>query len=128
MKRSTQEWVEKAESDFAAAVLVSRSRMRGRNDQICFHAQQCVEKYLKARLNEGAVPFRKVHDLLLLLQDVAAIEPLWIGYQGALAILTQYAVMPRYPSFHASAPEARRALLHCRSFRAVARVSLGLKP
>ncbi len=30
---------------------------------ICFHAQQCAEKYLKAYLTYKEVEFRKIHDL-----------------------------------------------------------------
>ena len=36
----------------------------------CFHAQQCVEKYIKARLIEAETPFPKTHDLSALLSLV----------------------------------------------------------
>ncbi len=32
-------------------------------DTVCFHAQQCVEKYLKAVLVSEAIDFPKTHDL-----------------------------------------------------------------
>ncbi|MBI2433302.1 MAG: HEPN domain-containing protein [Candidatus Hydrogenedentes bacterium] len=32
-------------------------------DSVCFHAQQCGEKYAKALLQEAGVAFRKTHDL-----------------------------------------------------------------
>ena len=44
------EWVSKAEGDFAVVGILRRSRKPGRRDAICFHCQQCAEKYLKARL------------------------------------------------------------------------------
>ena len=47
MKPETQGWVAKAEGDYAVAV-----RELGTAapvfDAVCFHAQQCAEKYLKA--------------------------------------------------------------------------------
>jgi len=36
-------------------------------DGVCFHAQQCAEKYLKAFLEERNMSFGKTHDLVVLL-------------------------------------------------------------
>lgn len=56
MKQATREWVKKAENDFeTAAALMRRKKILG--DSICFHCQQCVEKYLKARLEEAGSTF-----------------------------------------------------------------------
>lgn len=33
------------------------------SDEICFHCQQAVEKFLKALLQEAAVAFYKTHNL-----------------------------------------------------------------
>jgi len=46
-------------------------------DSACFHAQQCAEKYLKARLQEAGLAFPKTHDLLDLLKRFLAVEPAW---------------------------------------------------
>jgi HEPN domain-containing protein len=46
----TREWIDKAEGDFATARREIRVRQAPNYDAVCFHAQQCVEKYLKARL------------------------------------------------------------------------------
>jgi len=55
MKRLTAEWVRKAETDFlAAAALADASPPL--HDAVCFHCQQCAEKYLKALLQESAAP------------------------------------------------------------------------
>jgi HEPN domain-containing protein len=50
MKPLTREWIDKAEGDFATARREIRIRKAPNYDAVCFHAQQCVEKYLKARL------------------------------------------------------------------------------
>lgn len=44
-----------------------RARTAPNYDAACFHAQQCAEKYLKALLQEAAIPFGKTHNLSLLL-------------------------------------------------------------
>jgi HEPN domain-containing protein len=53
MKPMTAEWVAKAEGDFAMVERESHARKNPNYDGVCFHAQQCAEKYLKARLCEA---------------------------------------------------------------------------
>lgn len=43
-----REWVGKAENDLIAAAYTLRIGAGFPTDTVCFHAQQCVEKYLKA--------------------------------------------------------------------------------
>jgi HEPN domain-containing protein len=50
MKRLTSEWVEKAEADLVSAQPEFRARKQPNYDTTCFFAQQCIEKYMKARL------------------------------------------------------------------------------
>src|SRR6185437_15863779 len=59
----TREWVAKAESDYDGACEALRSRKKSRRDRICFFSQQCVEKYLKARLTEAGIAFPRTHEL-----------------------------------------------------------------
>ncbi len=63
MKAATREWVAKAEEDFLAAVDLARRGKRPLWNVVCFHTQQCAEKYLKARLEEGGLSVPKSHDL-----------------------------------------------------------------
>ena len=53
-----------------------RVRQNPNYDTIAFHAQQCAEKYLKARLCEANVEFPKSHILSALLDLVLTVEPL----------------------------------------------------
>lgn len=48
MPSLSQEWIQKAEGDYATAIREYRARKLPNYDAACFHAQQCVEKYLKA--------------------------------------------------------------------------------
>lgn len=63
MKPITKEWIEKAEGDYKAGTVQWDTRDPVYDD-VCFHAQQCAEKYLKAWLEEKGINFSKTHDLL----------------------------------------------------------------
>lgn len=58
-------WVDKAEHDFIAAGYLFEAG-EGLTDIVCFHCQQCAEKYLKSILVLRGVPFPKTHDLRVL--------------------------------------------------------------
>ena len=127
MKPTTREWVKKAENDFKVASQILRRRKDIVPDAACFHCQQCIEKYLKARLLEAGIPFPRTHDLLQLLNACIAVEPLWSAYAKAVDGITDYAVDFRYPGNSATLREAKAALKHCRSLRIETRRALGLR-
>jgi len=127
MRAITTEWVAKAEGDYALVVRESRVRKRPFHDAVCFHAQQCAEKYLKARLVQADIDFPKVHALLPLLDLARAVEPLWDAFREDLAQLSTYAVAFRYPGQVADRALAKDALRRCRRFRRAARAALGLE-
>lgn len=127
MKPTTREWVKKAENDFKAASQLLRRRKGVVPDAVCFFCQQCVEKYLKARLLEAALAFPRTHDLRQLLNACAQVEPLWASYGKVMDALSNYAVDFRYPGHTATLREARVAYRHCSSLRAEVRRALGLK-
>src|SRR5947209_10456621 len=93
----TREWVAKAESDYDGACEALRSRKKSRRDRICFFSQQCVEKYLKARLTEAGLSFPRTHELTILLDLCAGVEPLWAVFHRAFADMAQYAVLVQPP-------------------------------
>ncbi len=126
MKPMTVEWVEKAEGDFAIVLRESRARKNPSYDGACFHAQQCAEKYLKARLSEEGVEFAKVHDLVALLNQVLVVEPGWERFREDLAYLSDFAVAFRYPGESADKATAADARQRCQRFRIAARMSLNL--
>jgi HEPN domain-containing protein len=128
MKPLTSEWVAKAEGDFATLVREGRVRKNPNYDGMCFHAQQCAEKYLKARLSESGVSFGRMHDLVALLDLALSVEPAWEELREHLAYLSDFAVTFRYPGDSADRDSAMSALMRCRLFRKAARKSLGLDP
>jgi len=126
MKPIAAEWIEKAEGDFATMRRESRARKSPNYDAICFHAQQCAEKYLKARLAEADIAFGKVHDLVALLDQVLVVQPDWEVFCEDLAYLSDFAVSFRYPGESANKESALEAVRRCRFFRKIARSALGL--
>lgn len=127
MKAIAAEWVSKAEGDFAILERECRARKNPSYDGACFHAQQCAEKYLKARLCEAGLPFGKIHDLVALLERVLDVEPALETYREDLAYLSDFAVTFRYPGDSADRESAIDARRRCRRFRCVAREALGLE-
>jgi HEPN domain-containing protein len=94
--RMVRLWVQKAENDLTNATYMLTMEEDCPFDTVCFHAQQCVEKYLKALLTWLQIDFPKTHDLPELLLKV----PQSFGLQEHLAgvsLLNRYAVEARYP-------------------------------
>jgi len=127
MKPITAEWVSKAESDFALMEREGRVRKNPSYDGVCFHAQQCAGKYLKARLCEGDIEVAKIHDLVALLESLLSLEPSWEVFRRDLAYLSGFAAAYRYPGESATQEQAKDAIRRCRLFRKVARQALGLE-
>ena len=128
MKPLTLEWITKAEEDFAAATALPRLRKHVLPNAVCFHSQQCAEKYLKAQLQEAGLPVPKIHDLTFLIQRVLPAAPLLAALHPALLRLTDYGVDFRYPGHQATQKEAKSALRDCRSVRGEIRHTMGLPP
>ena len=128
MQPLTQEWLNKAEGDFATAQRELRARKTPNYDAACFHAQQCIEKYLKARLQEAVIPFGKTHNLVVLLDLLLPLEPNWKSLRPDVQVLSLFAVEIRYPGTSADKATAREMVETCRKLRALVRTSLGLIP
>ena len=69
-----RQWMGKAEQDLAAAEILLNNTTR-LPSVIAFHAQQAVEKCLKAILLRHRIYFPKTHDLGKVLALVAECEP-----------------------------------------------------
>jgi len=112
-----REWVVKAENDLKAAAQILKLANECPTDTVCFHAQQCVEKYVKALLTVRGTDFPKTHDLeqLIALLPTREKPRLNIVEQRRL---TAYATGARYPgSGIISLTEARRAVTIARRVR-----------
>jgi HEPN domain-containing protein len=126
MKAITAEWVAKAEGDLDMGLLGLRSRKSLTYDAVCFHAQQCAEKYLKAVFVEEGVAFPKTHDLRSLLNLMPDRGESWEALRPSLVDLSDAAVTLRYPGETSDREAAKNALATARRVRALARKRLRL--
>jgi HEPN domain-containing protein len=104
-------WLERADHDIITArqtLLLPNSP----TDTPCFHAQQAIEKALKALLTAHQIPFPRTHDLLRVLDLTLTLLPDLEGYRVQFADMESYAVDIRYPDmgFDPSREEALAAL------------------
>jgi HEPN domain-containing protein/predicted nucleotidyltransferase len=93
---AVQEWLEKADNDLKNAVHTLKLGRDCPTDTVCFHAQQCIERNLKALLVFQTIPFGKTHDLDALM----ALLPLKSRPRLARSDrtrITKYAAIIRYP-------------------------------
>jgi HEPN domain-containing protein len=112
------EWAIKAENDLKNAAHTLKLGAKCPTDTVCFHAQQCVEKYLKALLVILKIEFGRSHDIEILvsLLPKSIKFPLSIEQQR---LLTEYATTTRYPGYYEpiSLDEAKQAVKIARQVR-----------
>ena len=92
-----RQWVEKAENDLRNAEHTLTLEEKCPFDTVCFHAQQCAEKYLKALLLAADIEPPRTHNLRVLMQLIPPEMPLGLNPQDIL-ILNRYSVEARYPA------------------------------
>jgi HEPN domain-containing protein len=102
-----ENWVAKADEDFRIAVFLDAGDTP---DGICFHCQQCIEKYLKAALVRHSVAVPKIHNLIVLNDLVTERDPCFKQFDDRLDVLNPYAVITRYPGFEITPEDAREAV------------------
>lgn len=89
-------WFKKAENDLTNA----EHTMKMENppcDTVCFHAQQCAEKYLKGFLTFYEIDFPKTHSVEELVRLCKNVVPSIESEVGVVEILSSYGVEIRYP-------------------------------
>jgi HEPN domain-containing protein len=89
-------WMQKADNDLTIAR--DERYLKNENivtDGICFHCQQCVEKYLKAFLSFNKIDFQKTHNLEMLSSLCATIDSNFNNLD--FGNLTDFGASIRYP-------------------------------
>lgn len=112
MKKMVRNWIIKAENDLKTAKDEFDTEDPA-TDAVCFHAQQCVEKYLKAFLVFSNREFRKTHNIAEILTLCIEINPSFEKLKELrIHELTVYATELRYPEFFhiPSEEEAKSAI------------------
>ncbi|MBC8184635.1 HEPN domain-containing protein [candidate division KSB1 bacterium] len=110
MNELIKEWINKAEGDYYSALREYRARKHPNYDAAGFHAQQSIEKYIKAILQLKNIRFDKVHDLLALMKLCLPIVPELEMHKELLSYLNPFAVAFRYPGESATREEALQAI------------------
>ncbi|MHC4697022.1 MAG: HEPN domain-containing protein [Planctomycetota bacterium] len=117
MTEPLDEWIAKAEGDFDVAQRELRREGRRNLDAICFHAQQCVEKLMKAVLIAHDVAPEYTHNLVYLDACVKNVVESWESEVEELNWLTRAGIAFRYPGEWATDAHAKKAMAICERLR-----------
>ena len=127
LNKLTAERVKKAEHYLILTDLARQYAGNDLDDGVCFHAQQCAEKYFKAYLQEHGVLSGKTHELEALLALCEGADASFAQLQGAVTgKLKDYAVDPRYPGTDPTPTEAQDAYQNMMQIRTFIRTKLGI--
>jgi HEPN domain-containing protein len=74
IKKATQEWIDYAEENFRVALRENRHVKYPAHMTVCFNAQQCVEKYLKAFLMQHEIRIPRTHELGEVCRQCATVD------------------------------------------------------
>jgi HEPN domain-containing protein len=91
-----QQWLNRARKDLAAGKLLLKGAFED-YEIVGFHAQQAAEKFIKAFLVCYQIEFSKTHNIALLTQLVASVDPGLAKKLAGADALTPYGVEFRYP-------------------------------
>ncbi len=115
MNPLTLELVQKAEGDYITSQsMLPQVATPTIPDVICFHLQQCIEKYLKAWLQEANIRPPRTHDLNELLALIVPTHPEWRRWH------------PDFGAYFATAADVAHAVRIGDEVRDALRSALGL--
>lgn len=117
MNANVEEWLGKADGDFHTACRELDAVESPNYDAVCFHAQQCVEKMIKAILIDRGVAPPRTHDLVVLYDLLLPLRPDADCALDDLRHLTHTAVAFRYPGDAADQEDAAETMAICRRLR-----------
>lgn len=120
-----QDWVKKAEGDFRTAARESKVTKQPNYDGVCYHSQQCAEKYLKAFRVFAGMPYKRTHALIPLLEDCLEIDSTFEFIRDQCDDITGIDLF-RYPGDFAIADDAEIALKSASIIRKFVRDKLSL--
>ncbi len=93
-KQYKEEWFEKGNKDYKSAIKLFEDD-DDLYENVAFHCQQCVEKYLKGYLVSNNQDIEKTHSIEKILKKCQMLDNFSSFYE--LADLTIFAVSFRYP-------------------------------
>ena len=120
------EWIGFAEEDFKGAEAMNSVIPTPLMNLVCYHAEQCAEKYFKAFLVFHNAPPPRTHDLAELLKLCAAFDANLQTLDPQVQILNPYTTRTRYPGSAEFIADGNNALLAMRTIRDSVRNALNL--
>lgn len=102
-----EEWLQKAEEDYRAIVRLDPAETPY---VICFHCQQCIEKYLKSFLAANGETPIPTHNLIRLNNSATKYENSLEEIYDSLEELNPYSVPIRYPGIMVTKEDADKAV------------------
>ena len=117
MNEVIKEWITKGEADYRTAEREFAVPDGFNYDAVCYHAQQCIEKLMKALLIIHSVSPPKTHDLIVLQQLLPMLCTEELFKTKDLRYLSSSSISFRYPGDSADKNDAEEALQICRELR-----------
>lgn len=121
MKSVTADWIKSASSDLQTIdAIIDNPDLTA---VIAFHSQQCVEKCLKALLEEYGIEAIKTHNLLTLKAAVEQKHPINLD-EDLLSLLNQLYIGSRYPGEFGLSPTGLPTVEEAREFAQFAKEAM----
>ena len=117
MNGTVREWLDKAEGDFRTARREFEAPDEPNYDAACFHAQQSVEKLIKAVLIHHDIAPPRIHNLERLCELLLKVSPTVVLDVEELRLLTNVGMATRYPGEEADRDDAAQAVAICECLR-----------
>ena len=117
MKANTADWLRSAQADLDTITAILKQPHL--TPVVAFHAQQCVEKCLKAFLEESDIEVRKTHNLLTLKTAIDYNQHLDLD-EDMLSLLNKLYIDSRYPGNFGLLPSGTPSLEDAEQFSAFA--------
>jgi len=119
MKDNTSEWLRAANDDLLLIEKVLGDHRL--THLVAFHSQQCVEKCLKAIIEEKDLEFRKIHNLRRLFGICASYIALSEENKNTVILLDKLYVDARYPGELGLLPDGKPTQEDAQQFQDFAR-------
>lgn len=94
-QNNSSQWLSFAGEDLKLAKISFRENIF---NAVCFHAQQCVEKCLKAIIQAKIKKVLRIHHLKELFSEVRKHQPKIEDFRDGINILDRYYIPTRYPA------------------------------
>ncbi len=117
MNGTVREWLAKSQGDYRSAARELGAPDSPNLDAACFHAQQCIEKMMKALLVHYGAAVPRTHDLVRLSDLLRSKCPEWTCAVEDVRFLTRAGITFRYPGEDADREDAEQALIVCTRLR-----------